>query len=131
MLRRIAWMKWFRPMPYPSPSPPVAMTVMPWLASLAPVANGRARPCRLCTPYARKKPGRFDDQPIARLKIYLGTGLEQRVQDPEVPAPRTPVGRDCRLEVFHSNFFWSDYGCHTICDSPFLCRGDPCGRSCD
>ena len=60
----MAWMKWFKPIPYPSPSPPVAITVIDVLVSLHPVANGSARPCRLCTPYERKKPGRFDEQPI-------------------------------------------------------------------
>src|SRR5256886_4710907 len=62
--RRIAWMKWPRPIPYPSPSPPVTMTFSSGFASLAPYATGSARPWIAWNPYVDRKCGRLLEQPM-------------------------------------------------------------------
>src|SRR5205807_2518417 len=62
--RRIAWMKWPRPIPYPSPSPPVTMTFSSGFASLAPSATGSARPWIAWNPYVDRKCGRLLEQPM-------------------------------------------------------------------
>src|SRR4051794_8932500 len=67
--RRMVCRKWLPPMPYPSPSPPVTTTFISWLASAAPVATARARPCKVCMPYVLMYPGRLDEQPMPLMVI--------------------------------------------------------------
>ena len=43
-LRRRMLMKWFPPIPYPSPSPVMQITCRSWFASFVPIATGSARP---------------------------------------------------------------------------------------
>src|SRR5438093_9863956 len=53
-----------------------------------------------------------DNQYLVRLEPHLGTGLEQRIQDAEVTAARTPIRRDLGLEILHAQ---SDgFGCHLV-----------------
>jgi len=51
---RAVWMKWFPPIPYPSPSPPAAITSTPGFASFAARATGSERPWIVWNPYVSR-----------------------------------------------------------------------------
>src|SRR5437867_6419300 len=83
------------------------MTVTVWLASLAPVAKGRARPCREWTPYERKKPGRFEEQPMPETtKIRCGgswrseQAWKSAFRTPKSPHPGHQSGGTSDLKSF-------------------------------
>src|SRR5215471_2853440 len=90
-------MKWFPPIPNPSPSPPVTSTVSSWLASLRPVATASAA----------------DGDHVMCRDLQLDQGLLKGREHAEVAAAGAPVGIDLAFQFGNGKLSGTLYaGCH-------------------
>ena len=92
------------------------------------MAKGRARPCRLWTPYERKKPGRFDEQPMPETTSSSCGWISSSAQacnkafsTPKSPQPGHQSGGTSRFEVIQRQRASCGAVTVAMCSSPQGC----------